>query len=190
MIDEEIKLERFKTAVMIEAEGKARDIKEKAENYKEEELSKKEGEHKARIQKAVDDKTSEIEKINLANVSRAKLDAKREVLKKRNEIFDELFGNIVNRLGEFAKTSDYVEYMSKQISKVQAIGTGVLLVRAEDMEILEKMYIASEIEVKQTEDIKLGGFIFRTENRVIDKTIDEMLEEEKVRFMENSKLMV
>lgn len=192
MADESYKLAKFQDAVFAEINLKTAQIKQEAEEYKEQELKKSKEKQLDESYHLIQDKSEEIKQEFKREVAKFSLDAKRDLLLKRNEITSKIFDNIRVKLSNFTTTDDYKTYLldaikefsNKQISDIN------IMVNTNDMAFekeIRKTY-ALPCNVIENNDILLGGFVACDQQRNIyfDETLEQKLQDQKTYFIEHS----
>lgn len=196
MADENYKLAKFQAAVFAEVDLKAAQMKQEAEQYKEQELEKNKAKQLDRSYQIIQKKTQEIKKSCKRQVAKYSLDAKRSLLLKREEITKKIFESVAIRLAEFHKTEQYKDYLLKRIKKVSENNYDMveILLLKEDMKFAEEIQKTYEhsCTVVETNRIQLGGFILRDDRDgiYIDETLEQKLQDQKAYYIQNSGLVI
>lgn len=145
--------------------------------YLEHEVKSIESEHAIAISKLVDEN-------------------QRKLMRMRNELIEELFGELKSKLKAYTATE---EYLSKMKAKIEAVSGAYgskanLLISENDMKYAEELgaCFKGEAQVKAKKEIEIGGFIieFYEENIFIDETYDAKLKEQHNKFYANSELIL
>lgn len=147
------------------------------------------------LQKAYDDiqgsaKASERKYSLIA--AKSELEIKQDILRRRMEITDRIFGNISGRIAEFRKTEKYLLYLKNLLSDEKLSGTEIVYLSSDDMKYeaeLRKL-CGEKVTFKADKLIKLGGLsVYYPEKSVlVDKTIDTVFGEEKKFFAASGKI--
>ena len=130
------------------------------------------------------------------SLSRLKDDNQRKLMKKRQELTENLFMEISEKIMAYTETDDYYEKMKEKISHLSSRyhSDGVLRLATKDMTLAEELSekFSGEVLVKPDESIKIGGFIlvFHQERIIINETYDARLKEEREKFYANPELII
>jgi V/A-type H+-transporting ATPase subunit E len=115
-------------------------------------------------------------------VSRAMQDARIRVLTHRESLVATIFDNITDKLNEFTHSDEYVNYLASLVEKEQTDENSVVYIRKEDMKYEQtlKKLVDPGCKVEADDTIVLGGLSVynRTTSVLVNKTIDDMLEEQ------------
>lgn len=178
-------------AILAQANQEARALIDKANDMREAEITDCENGFISIMFERVQDKAARI-RIE-ANKTRAKseIEAHRTLLGYRAEKAGAVFQNVCERLSRYAESPGYKTALMTRAKLL--IGRydnahSTVLVRTADMELgreIQKLLGVAGLEAD--ESIRLGGFKLRnTAARVlVDETLDERLEEQKLWFLEN-----
>lgn len=193
----EDKLAGFSALVLDEANKKCAEIVSQNEKRKKREMDSRENEYLydayAEIQRAV----SKHSKENNERVLKVEMTLKKELLLRREQIIDEVFGEVIEKFKEFTKTEKYKKWLlEKLVSACEEVGKGkkTVYVTAEDMKY--KAELEAELDtvtVKQSDDAELlgGAWVYNDDRRVfMDLSVKQMLEEQKHLFLQTSGLTV
>ncbi len=185
---ENAKLERFISAVNDEIDVKASAILAKAEEEKNKIISAAETE----AEKAAEEYTVQSRKKNgnkfVKELSRAELDMKRDILRRREELTDKVFEAVEKRLAEYRTTNSYADGLIKTLLLMNVSRGAEIRLAEEDMKYvpaLEKIIKAEGVTFVSDSSVKLGGFsvYYAEKGIIIDKTFDLAAEEQKNAFV-------
>lgn len=123
-------------------------------------------------------------------ISRCDFDMKKAVLAHRNELIEQLFSEIREKLAEYTKTSAYSDYLKNAISKAEsAVGSSgtVIYARAADLDAVKKL---TALPVEPDNSIAIGGICAGNAagGLFADFTLDSRLADEKTQFSGKSEL--
>lgn len=179
------KLQRFSLAVNTEIDHQVDEIIREAEKKSRTIIE----EANARSAETADKYYAEnIKKVSgkyLREASRLELEAKKEVLRRREELTGQVFDAVSKRLAQYRTSADYAIYMKKLLAEAAPAAGDVVYIGEEDeklSELLKKDY--AEVEFKTDEHIHLGGLsVYSKKNGTIsDRTFDFALEEQRKEF--------
>ena len=193
------KLEKFSKAVYDEANEKIKGILAEAENSRQKILKQANDES---LNIAYDMIQSEIKKISqkyVKKVSKAMLDAKREVISHRDEISTLVFVNVKAQLNTFTLSKNYKDYLIK-ILKESLVGADTqggidIFVAPKDIKFKDILIQAcgfEDVTVVEKPSIELGGIevLFKKSNVIDDKTLDNALLAQKELFNKSASLRI
>ena len=197
MVTNEEKLSKFNQAIHHYAEEQRRKIEEEVERFKEKELSEAEDEVLREAYQLIQKEMAQMRNNITKEMAHREMDARRELLEKRQQIMESVFQQAGEKLKEFAASPDYPTWMErhcKEIAKTFVKPGTVLYLRSEDLSMkdaLQKAFGAG-CEFRADESIRLGGI--RAQNLemglMADDTLDALLENQREWFEENSGLRV
>ena len=138
----------------------------------------------------------ECEKIKLEaekEVSVLKNDLKKNILNRREEMFDEIFSKVKENIAEYRKSPQYIADMIQNIKKASGFMSGgeiichMLLgdINAVKEQISNISYVSASEEI-------VGGFILmnKEKNLYLDMTLSSKIEEQKKNFYRKSGLVL
>lgn len=188
------RIQTFLEAVYRNAENTAQSMREEIINSKEEALVK----YMENAQKAADIRYQiEVAKTRVAvssEFSHKEAELREELFIQRKNLTENIFTEVKNKLSSFIKTDKYKDFLintAKQISEVLESDCE-LLIKEEDQPFEEEIKNAfgKNCKISYTNQIHFGGIIGKTENFIIDNTLDARLEEQRENFIQNSGLKV
>ena len=190
------RVRKFIAAITREAEEKRSAIELETQTFVEAEMNKAElealNESYAMIQRAGVSIRADAGSL----VSAGKLESRRQLLLRREEIVSELLSAVASRIKQFTKTDEYAEFLERSAKKAAGIfpdGCAVFL-RPEDMHLAGRIQSAAGVRCTVAEDasIRLGGLRFGDFEgfRLADDTLDTRLAGGREWFMKHSGLKV
>ena len=188
------KLSNFIDAIHLEAEKRQQKINQETEAFKKAELAKIKAQARAEVDDIIRAQTEEIMTSVGKMVSAHKQENKKKLLLKRNEMTEDIFSEVEDRILVFVATQGYQEKVERDIKSVQdkLQGSVTVLMKSGDksQELCRKMIPQANIEIDRS--IRLGGIIIvlNDERKRLDFTFDRMLEAEKERFRETDGLKI
>ena len=178
---EKDKLEYFKKSILKEAEEEAKKLIEEAMMYNSQCIE----EHKKKILKkekeTLEKNKNEIKFKYDYKITKKKFEIKKEILKYRNSLKEEIIAVCKKNIKSFTKTNGYREYLIEKIKKnfkKENVEQIIIEIKEEDSEFEDEIKSISDlIEVKKSKEIYLGGFkLIDIKNKIeIDETFDSAL---------------
>lgn len=190
-------IQGFTRLVMEEVSKKRKTILEGVEVEKQALLDEREQEFLQSAYLSVQDAVKDTLRVKNQDYSRAVLDSKTTLLKRRTDIQNEVFEKVLKRFSEFQDTPGYILWLESKINAaINRIGDEDLLIYCdcEDepliLAILEKSKIKAQL-IDSTEELQ-GGFILhnREKKLLMDASIKLMIEEARNDFIEYCHLSV
>lgn len=121
----------------------------------------------------------------------------KKLVTKREEYVNTIFNEVKERLEEFVSSDKYHDYLInhvKAVSDEYQMSDCILYVKNDDLKYIDELKAAYQlpIEVKDSKDIQLGGFIIENKqtNVVINESLEVNLENQKDWFYKTSGLMI
>ena len=188
----EEKLKRFETIIFSDVDAKIRAVMDEADQHKKAALA----EHREQVMDEYFDymqkQVKEIESDVRQKISKAELDAQRELLLYRSQLSDRVFSAVKEALLRFTSSDDYSAYLSEHIRKsIEASGLGSvsILLRKEDLSLISADRFPNAA-VSEDGSIRLGGFVLLDEESgvMVDESFDSRLEELTSYFNQTSGL--
>lgn len=119
-------------------------------------------------------------------VTKAELEAKKDLLRYRERLMNGMFDHVKERLEAFTEGSDYAKYLTKVLAAVKVSGTASVYVRSKDEATVGKLLKDLKLDwsIVVNADIILGGIsvLDMTKNRLLDYTFDTKLDEVRAAF--------
>lgn len=144
----------------------------------------------------VNQEVSSMDSEHAISLSRIADDNQRKLMKKRQELINNLFLEIRDKLVEYTKTEEYKEKMKERIRllSTQYHSEGILKLAPKDMKLADELSsgFSGQIVVRPDESIEIGGFIleYHQDRIIINETYDARLKEEREMFYANSELII
>ena len=192
MADIEKKLADFSKIILSEAQQQKEQIVSELEKSKRLAVQEKEIEllkdAYEKIQKAV----SKYSKEQNERILKQEMDAKKHVLKKREEIIDEVFSEIENRLKAFTLSPEYKDWLISLAKKACGkVGLGKITICERDLKYKDDLTAALPgVEITACKDDIIGGLAACCKNLSVDYTIKEMLSDKRSEFLKTSGLSI
>ncbi len=191
------KLDNFARIVMREAAEKRVQIIESIRENRLKVLEQKELEFLEQAYLTIQKEIRRIHKEKNEMISRASMESKKMLLQKREEIIDEIFSNIHQKVIEFIRTPGYLTFLSDSIKegcKITGDGEIVVYINRTDVHLIdrikENLGFNMEIQVEQT-DIIGGCKIFnKTKNILVDNSLAAKIQQQREQFLEISGLVI
>ena len=184
------RLEMFRQAINTQADAEAAELTRQAEE-KYATLAKAKSERsanealaeiKAERRKAAADYKKEL--------SRCDFDMKKAVLAHRNQLIEQLFGEIRRQLAEFTNSPAYADYLKSAVEKaVSEVGSSGAVIYAKPADIAAVKQLTS-LPVEEDSSIELGGLCAGNPSAGLfaDYTLDSRLAAQQEQFSDNSEL--
>lgn len=198
-IDE--KLAEFSAAVLADAQKQRAELEAENEKIKTDKINSVQDEYLGDAYEKIQAEINEIKRTDNEKVQNAVNALRRELLMKREEIIDSVFGKACDRLKEFMKTDEYTDWLERKLSdavKITGEGKIKVYVRADDEDringIIGKRFGGNyDILTEKLGDSELIGGI-RVENTdsaiLVDYSFDELLDSAKSDFLQKSGLRI
>jgi len=198
----EEKLEQFTATVMREAAEKRKKIYEQIENERKQLLEQNELEVLEQAYIQIQNSIRDILKEKNEKISKVLLDNKRRLLQKREQIVEEVFQSITDKVKNFVQSPDYYDFLINNIIEgCNTVGSGDLVIYINKSDLPLKEKIAEQIRLKlgndnfsieeEKHDMIGGAKIFnKTKNLFINNSLSEKIQYEKEHFLETSGLII
>lgn len=180
------KLDKFKSAVLKDAQEQREKILEEINNFRNTEMEKAEEDILHETYIMIQNEITAIKNQQSRKISLAELDGRRKLLKLREEITDKVFKETAARILDFSKTAEYITLIcesTKTSCNLLPKGDIIIQVKKSDLAHAEKLIAASSrtATVEENADIVLGGVIIinRDKGLVINETLDLKLMSQK-----------
>ena len=140
---------------------------------------------------------SELAELKLSTsseISVSKFENKRNLLKMREDYFEELFSEFEAKVIGFRDSDKYRDFLTACLDKYDYdYSKGVFFVRKEDVALMKEIMKARNVAAVIEEDyIKIGGFKFESKelNVLVEETLDSRMDSQKEWFRENSGFII
>lgn len=215
MVSNDEKLSKFNIAINHYAEEQRQKIEHEVEVFKQQELEEAETEVLTEAYRMIQKEMVEMRGNITREMAHREMDARRELLAKRQKITDEVFEKAKQELVGFTKTDAYLAMLEKNARELSSVFQGsssrlarlaqniaaavtdngtVIFLKEEDLKYqkqIEKAF-GAPCKFQIDGDIQIGGL--RAQNFqmgiVADETLDSMLEDQREWFEENSGMAV
>ena len=193
MENSEGKLDIFTKEVVKEAKNQKEVIIKEAKNEVQHVLEEKEIEFLEQAYKNIQKKLRIIEREKNEKVAFEQQKSKKKILLERENLIENTFDLVAERLHEYCESKDYNKYLEKQIKEVlDYLDKSSLEIMKRDENLFKELIDKTKKDTKITisdEDI-IGGFILKNDKMLIDLTLKSKLEDKREKFMENTDLGV
>lgn len=190
------RMEMIGSAILGQAKEEARELIDKANAVREQEISSFEKQVVDNMFNEVQVKANSLRLASVKAVARNQLEAHRTLLSHRSEKTGQVLDAVRERLINYAKTPQYKENTLKRADEVKSRldhSGSVIMVSDKDSALGEEIRkTLGNGTVKIDTSITLGGFRIRNdkEHILIDETLDERLDEQKQWLLENCGLKI
>lgn len=121
------------------------------------------------------------------DISKAELEMKKDVLRHREALTDQVFDVVQNKLSEFRKTPKYLDSLVKSLIFMNVSGDVEIFLSPDDMglaDTLKKAVKSASVVFTADEKILLGGLSVynKSKGTITDKTFDLAIEDQKRNF--------
>lgn len=198
MSQPEMKLEKFTSAVLKDADEQRSKILNEIEEYRSLQIEKAEEEILNDAYVMIQNEIAHTKNKNSRQISLSELESRRKLLKLRDDISRSVFEDAAKSLRDFTATSKYVDYICGIIKKCMETfpaGKSVIMVRKDDLQYKDKLLSAfgrADAVCEASADINIGGVIIYNHDKgiVVDETLDSKLENQKDWFAATSGLTI
>lgn len=185
-------LNGFIEAVNAEVDKKIEDILAEAEERRTEILEKAENEALNDAYTRIRASVTEARTKSRMNISKAEQESRIKILTYREELVKKIFDDVEAKVAAFVQTPEYEQYLIKLLTNEQIEESTVIYLKPDDMKYENVLKNSAGVSCKFEEDtaIVYGGLSIYNEDSalLVNKTIDNMLEEQKKDFGSNYKL--
>lgn len=191
MSTENEKLQKFISAVNEEIDVKVSKLLDEAESEKASIISAAEAESESSAEKYLASAQKKTGSKYVRDISRAELEMKKSILRRREELSAKVFEAVEKRIAEYRQTNAYADGLVKTLLLMN-VGEGAeVRLAPEDMklaEALKKVVRAENVTFTPDSSIKLGGLSVYSKEKgtVVDKTFDLAVEEQKSSFVNSN----
>jgi V/A-type H+-transporting ATPase subunit E len=198
MSQPEMKLAKFTSAVLKDAEEQRSKILNEIDEYRRMQIEKAEEEILNDAYVMIQNEIALIKNKNSRQISLSELESRRKLLKLRDEISRSVFGDAAKSLHDFTATPKYVDYICNIIKKCAETfpaGKSVIQVRKEDLQYKDRLLSAfgrDDAVCEASVNITIGGVIIYNHDKgiIVDETLDLKLENQKDWFATTSGLTI
>ncbi len=188
--------EYFKNEIERVSQGEIKKIQTEIQNIENRNIRELEETARNNAEIIVNQEVSSMDSEHAISLSRMADDNQRKLMKKRQELINNLFLEIREKLVEYTKTDDYKEKMKERIRllSTQYHSEGILKLALKDMKLADELSagFSGQTVVRPDESIEIGGFIleYHQDRIIINETYDARLKEEREMFYANSELII
>lgn len=193
MPDLEKKLELFSRTILNEAEAQKEKSIQELERKKISIIKEKELEFLNSAYEDIQSTISKISKENNEYVLKVEMELKKDIIKKREDIIENIFKDVMTKLESFIASPDYLNWLIAEAKKAVAeIGNGTLNITLQDkkyIDILKSEFPDCKINVYPDNEI-IGGVIAEVGNLLSNHSIKESFETQRQNFLRTSGLSI
>jgi V/A-type H+-transporting ATPase subunit E len=194
----EMKLEKFTSSVLKDAEEQRSKILNEIDEYRRVEIEKAEEEILNDAYVMIQNEITLVKNKNSREISLSELESRRKLLKLRDEISGGVFEDTAKSLVDFTSSPKYLDYICNIIKKcVETFpeGKSVIMVKKEDLQYSKKLLSAfgrTDAICESSDKITIGGVIIYNHDKgiVVDETLDLKLANQKDWFAASSGLTI
>lgn len=193
----EEKFNKFSYMVMKQADAKKKELISEAEKDSIETITEKEIMFLKKAYGQIHESLVRIEKDHNEEVSKAILESKQTLFNRREEILQQVFSNVKEKLQAFKSNDEYENYMIKTILQaLELTGQGEILIYADsdDIPLVEEIRTKSgtRFELFESEEQLVGGCVIcnKTKGLMYDYSFIDRLNAERASFLENYELSI
>jgi len=188
--------EYFKNEIERVSQSEIKKIQTEIQNIENRNIKELEETARNNAEIIVNQEVSSMDSEHAISLSRMADDNQRKLMKKRQELINNLFLEISDKLVEYTKTDEYKEKMKERIRllSTQYHSEGILKLAPKDMKLADELSsgFSGQTVVRPDESIEIGGFIleYHQDRIIINETYDARLKEEREMFYANSELII
>ncbi len=188
--------EYFKNEIERVSQSEIKKIQTEIQNIENRNIKELEETARNNAEIIVNQEVSSMDSEHAISLSRMADDNQRKLMKKRQELINNLFLEIRDKLVEYTKTDEYKEKMKERIRllSTQYHSEGILKLAPKDMKLADELSsgFSGQTVVRPDESIEIGGFIleYHQDRIIINETYDARLKEEREMFYANSELII
>jgi len=189
----EDKLAAFSSIVLNMANRQRDELNEQTQNEIDESVEKAEKEFKSSIKHEMEREVQKHEMENREKVLKLEAELKRKLLLKRENIIDEIFGEIQMKIDEFMKSEEYGGWLERKVREsISEIGGGDIIIRImkKDEKYADVLRDISGCSVELVGDKFTGGIKVYSGNKFIDYSLKTIIADERAEFLQNTDLSV
>lgn len=191
------KLRKFSFMIMREADERKKEIISEAERENRALIEKEEIEALKKAYEHIQEAVRDLDKELNEKVSKAVMESKHALFKRREDMIESIFQNVLTRFGKFRQSEDYKTYLEDLIDNgLKNIGQGQIQVFADsdDLPLVEKIRDKAGLsfEVLESEEKLFGGLIIvnSTKGILLDRSVKSKLADERENFLERYGLSI
>lgn len=186
----------FKDEIKRISEQEMKEIKQEMEEMKERAISELKEEYKRESDSVISFQLQELEQDFARKKAKIYENANASLVKVRNQMQQQVFEEVKERLQEFTKQKEYEQLMCKKLQKLAQLNEGevVLQIAQQDESYIDTFVNAygKECDVTVVDTISLGGFLLvcKQSRKIYDETLDTAIKEQEKWFFEHSGLVI
>lgn len=194
------KLNNFNAKILSDAQKRRAELEMENQNIKKKKIDKAQDEFLNNAYHIIQASIGSIKKSDNEKILTAEVNAKRELLLKREEMINNIFERVNARLADFMTGDEYKQWLGKKVEKAYSqAGNGekTIYARAEDLayveEFVKKLDDKEGITVLTAGDKELFGGIKlknNVKNILIDYSFDDMTAAAKSEFLQKSGMVI
>lgn len=191
----EAKLNKFSSSVMNDAHKKLEALEAEINAQKESKIESKYDEFLTKAYEQIQDCISKIRKEDNEKVRNAEFEAKKVLLKRREDIIEDVFATAQKKLLEFRNSDGYVSWLKEKVHKaLKEAGDGrkeCYLTEQDSEYIKGELLEDAELATVSEKDFWGGVRIRNLEKGIlVDYSFYELLEGQRADFLQNSGLTI
>lgn len=188
------KLNTFTSLVLKDASKKREEILEMVEREHDEKLTERENEFLQKAYEEIQQAVSDARKHSNELVLKEELEAKKQLLLCRQKIISEVMDEAQKRLMEFASSEAYEAWLIDKTKKSLAeVGEGskTVYIAPNDLRYKDILLQLGNITIEEDDTVFGGVKVYNSDKRIaVDYSFNEMLSEEKRKFLQSSGLSI
>lgn len=188
------RVSKFVTAITKEAEEKRSAIENETKAFVEAEMKKAESEVLQESFQLIQHAAANIRSDAGSRISAGRLESKRALLCRREEIIEEVLSAVKDKVRKFAESAEYEAFLKKSAEKGKEIfGDGLrAFMRPEDMKYAAAVAAVTGCDPESDSSIELGGLKFSDSAgfKFADDTFDSRMALGRDWFVKNSGLAI
>lgn len=189
------KLNKFASIVLADANDERDRLIDETEDKYKTIIAEKENQYLQEAYDIIQKSKTEARKRVGEELMQAEMDSKKRLLLKREEIINNVMGEVRERIIAFKKSPEYGEWLVKRAkSALFEAGQGekIIYISGDDMEYKSKLEeLGASVEGAADRGFSGGLRVFNTEKNIsVDYSFKELFAEEKHSFLQNSGLAI
>ncbi len=185
-------LNGFIEAVNAEVDRQIEEILSEADEKRKNMLEKAEDQALNDAYAKIRSKVTDAKSKSKMSVSKAEQESRIKVLTHREDMVKKIFADVESRIVDFTKSTDYEKFLLTLVANEKITPETVIYLRPDDMKYADtlKLKIGVDCTFAADDGIKYGGLSLYNEGAsvLINKTINNMLDEQKKNFGSKYKL--
>ena len=180
---------KFKSLVLNDAQKQREELSKEIEEKTKDKLEEKENEFLSGAYQTIQANISKIQKKNKEIILQKELEAKKELIKSREKMVENIFDEVQTKFKEYINTEDYTKWLNNLVKKaISECGDGEKTVYVNENDISKITDVNEKIEAFNM----LGGVKVSnaTQGIIINYSLEELLNDQKQNFLKNSGLTI